>query len=101
MPRSLADKESIRPGRRLLTNAHVVANQSSVMVRKHGSAKKYPAQVRALGSASLGAFSPCELNVQVAHTGHECDLALLTVQDDSFWVNLPHMEFGELPVCER
>eukprot|EP00123_Amoebidium_parasiticum_P017530 comp23888_c0_seq1/m.41949 comp23888_c0_seq1/g.41949 ORF comp23888_c0_seq1/g.41949 comp23888_c0_seq1/m.41949 type:complete len:589 (-) comp23888_c0_seq1:319-2085(-) len=64
-------------GRRLLTNAHVVANQSSVMVRKHGSSKKYPAQV--------------------AHVGHECDLAILHVPDDTFWDDLPYLEFGELP----
>eukprot|EP00939_MAST-03C_sp_MAST-3C-sp1_P005530 g5530.t1 len=52
-------------GRRILTNAHCVAYQTSVKVRKHGSAKKVKARV-----------------VQV---GHDCDLALLTVDDDKFW----------------
>eukprot|EP01134_Creolimax_fragrantissima_P003580 CFRG3580T1 len=64
-------------GRKILTNAHVVANGTSIMVRKHGSPKKFAAR--------------CE------HTGHECDLALLTVDDDSFWEDLPHLELGDLP----
>jgi hypothetical protein len=36
---------------------------------------------------------------QVEHMGHECDLALLSVPDDSFWAGLPSLEFGNLPVC--
>ncbi|CAI7771412.1 unnamed protein product [Closterium sp. NIES-54] len=46
-------------GRRILTSAHIVADQAFVLVRKHGSPKKYLAQVQAVA--------------------HECDLALLTV----------------------
>ncbi|KNC81054.1 hypothetical protein SARC_06614 [Sphaeroforma arctica JP610] len=29
--------------------------------------------------------------------GHECDLAILTVDDDQFWEDLPHLELGDLP----
>jgi len=45
-----------------------------MLVRKYGSAKKYVAKV-----------------LQV---GHDCDLALLTVENDSFWQGLDPVEFG-------
>ncbi|KAL6070702.1 Protease Do-like 10, mitochondrial [Balamuthia mandrillaris] len=64
-------------GRRLLTNAHAVAYQTSIMIRRHGDARKYAAQVVAVG--------------------HECDLALLTVQEDSFWDGLKPLQFGGVP----
>lgn len=37
-------------GRRILTNAHVVADQTFVLVRKHGSPTKYRAEVQAVGT---------------------------------------------------
>jgi S1-C subfamily serine protease len=52
-------------GRRILTNAHVVADGKQVVVRKLGSPIKYEAQVYAVS--------------------HECDLAVLTVKDEEFW----------------
>mmetsp|Transcript_7857 Transcript_7857/g.12575 ORF Transcript_7857/g.12575 Transcript_7857/m.12575 type:complete len:241 (-) Transcript_7857:2063-2785(-) len=64
-------------GKRILTNAHSVANQTSVMVRKHGSADKYVAKVLAVG--------------------HECDLAMLTVEDPLFWETVIPLEFGGIP----
>jgi S1-C subfamily serine protease len=63
--------------RRIITNAHAIANQTSIMVRKHGDAKRYIAKVLAVG--------------------HECDLALLGVEDDSFWSGLTILEFGGIP----
>lgn len=39
--------------------------QVQVMVRKHGSARKFAARVLAVG--------------------HECDIAMLSVDDDEFW----------------
>lgn len=35
--------------RKILTNAHAVANQVAVKVRKHGSAQKFNARVLAVG----------------------------------------------------
>jgi hypothetical protein len=35
--------------RRILTNAHAVANQVAIKVRKHGSAQKFNARVLAVG----------------------------------------------------
>jgi len=52
-------------GKRILTNAHCVAYQTSVKIRKQGSARKVVARVVAVG--------------------HDCDLALLTVDDPEFW----------------
>eukprot|EP01133_Synstelium_polycarpum_P000463 gene463-555_t len=64
-------------GRRVLTNAHVVADQTSVMLTKFGNPTKYHATV--LGVA------------------HEYDLALLSVQEDSFWEGIEPLEMGDIP----
>lgn len=53
----------------IVTNAHVVENFSLVQVRPAGSAKKYVARVMVIG--------------------HDCDLALLHVEDEAFWDGLP------------
>lgn len=68
-------------GRRILTNGHVVAYQKSVRVRKHGDSKKY--------------------NAHVIHVGHECDIAMLGVADETFWEDLCPLEFGEVPALEE
>jgi S1-C subfamily serine protease len=63
-------------GRRLITNAHCVLCETSVRARKRGSAKKYTAQVLTVN--------------------YQSDLALLSVDDDSFWNGLDHLEFEEV-----
>ncbi|CAF1118870.1 unnamed protein product [Rotaria sp. Silwood1] len=52
----------------ILSNAHAVANASSIRIRKHGDAKKYPARI--------------------LYMAHECDLAIMTVDDNNFWNRL-------------
>lgn len=52
-------------GLRVLTNAHVVQNKVFVEVRRYGSSQKYIAEVEGVG--------------------HECDLALVDVQDPAFY----------------
>jgi len=64
-------------GKRILTNAHVVANNMFIQVRRTGQAKKYTAEV-----------------VTVAHA---CDLAILKVLDDSFFSGTTPVEIGSLP----
>jgi S1-C subfamily serine protease len=64
-------------GRRILTNAHNVSNCKYVEVRKEYEAKRYPAKA--------------------SFIGHDCDLAILTVEDDSFFVDMVPLEFGDLP----
>ncbi|CAM4830086.1 unnamed protein product [Rotaria magnacalcarata] len=58
----------------ILSNAHAVANQSSIRIRKHGDAKKYSARI--------------------VHIAHECDLVIMTVDDDKFWNNLEPLTFS-------
>lgn len=67
--------------RRIVTNAHVVADQTFVLVRKHGSPIKYRADVEAVG--------------------HECDLALLRVHDEEFWKGMIELELGEIPFLQE
>lgn len=68
-------------GRRILTNAHVIADHTFVLVRKHGSPTKHRAEVLAVG--------------------HECDLALLTVESEEFWEGMNFLEFGNIPYLQE
>ncbi|KAL4421535.1 hypothetical protein ABPG75_010826 [Micractinium tetrahymenae] len=64
----------------LLTNAHSVSystQASGVQLKKRGDDEKYPAKVLAVGT--------------------ECDVALLTVEDDMFWQDIVPLELGDLP----
>ncbi len=65
-------------GKRIMTNAHVVSWAREIIVRRHQDPRPYAAKVE--------------------YIGHDCDLALLTVEDESFFNNLEVLEFGELPV---
>lgn len=59
----------------ILTNHHVVAGSTSLRVFKHGVPGNYAAKV------------VCASKV--------CDLALITVEDDTFWEGLPAVSFQE------
>ncbi|EEF44918.1 protease Do-like 9 [Ricinus communis] len=67
-------------GRRVLTNAHSVEHHTQVKLKKRGSDTKYLATVLAIGT--------------------ECDIALLTVNDDEFWEGVTPVEFGNLPALQ-
>ncbi|KAG2719009.1 hypothetical protein I3843_03G238000 [Carya illinoinensis] len=69
------------PGRKILTNAHVVADYTFVLVRKHGSPTKYRAEVQAVG--------------------HECDLAILVVESEEFWDGMTFLELGNIPFLQE
>ncbi len=64
-------------GQRILTNAHVVADARYIQVQKHDDPKKYLARV--------------------AFVSHEADLALIEVDDASFFKGLVPLGFGKLP----
>ncbi|GAB4814947.1 hypothetical protein N2152v2_001993 [Parachlorella kessleri] len=67
-------------GKLILTNAHVVADNSFATVQRHGSSERYKCSVTAVG--------------------HECDLALLSVEDQAFWEQpspLKPLELGDIP----
>jgi len=61
-------------GNRILCNAHGVEFATSVKVRKHGSSKKFIAKILTVS--------------------HEADLAVLQVEDASFWRNSKALEFA-------
>ena len=65
---------------KILTNAHVVSNGRRVLVTVYGSPKKYPAKVE--------------------HIAHDCDLALLSVEDPKDFESFPTFEIGQVPVLE-
>jgi S1-C subfamily serine protease len=62
----------------ILTNAHVISDQTFIRVKRSGQTKKYVATVR--------------------FVAHECDLALLEVHDNRFFPESPPLEIGELPL---
>ncbi|MBN2516902.1 MAG: trypsin-like peptidase domain-containing protein [Deltaproteobacteria bacterium] len=68
-------------GKRILTNAHVVADKTFVEVRRYGQARRYRAEV---------------LNIS-----HDADLALLTVKDTAFFSGVTPLEFTELPRMQQ
>jgi len=70
--------------RLILTNAHVVADSTYVLVKRHGSGTKYRADVQAVG--------------------HDCDLAILSVEDPGFWsspTDMLPLELGEVPALQQ
>ena len=68
-------------GRRILTNAHIVSDQSFLQVRRHGDPTKYTARVIAVS--------------------HAADLALITVEDTTFFDNIAPLKLGNLPEVQQ
>lgn len=68
---------SIINGNRVLTNAHVVANETFIEVKRYGKTKRYQAEVEFIS--------------------HQADLALLKVKDETFFEGTKSLEFGEIP----
>jgi S1-C subfamily serine protease len=66
--------------RSILTNAHVVSNQQRILITIHGSPEKYPAKVD--------------------YIAHDCDLAILSLEDFSDFEDFPVFSLGEIPVLE-
>ena len=64
-------------GNRVLTNAHVVNQNTFIQVRRESSQKKYIAKVETVGN--------------------DCDLAILRVEDPEFFNGVSPLEIGELP----
>ncbi|CAM9648988.1 unnamed protein product [Ectocarpus fasciculatus] len=70
-------------GRRIITNAHAVEYSTMIqasmrlLVRRRGCDRKFQASRYAVGE--------------------ECDLAILTVEDEEFWEGAAPLAFGELP----
>jgi S1-C subfamily serine protease len=65
---------------RILTNAHVVSNARFLTLEKENDPKKYIAEVE--------------------HVAHDCDLAVLKVQDPTFFTGTVPLELGSIPDIE-
>ncbi len=63
-----------------LTNAHVVSNARRLLITMHGAARKHPARI--------------------LHIAHDCDLALLEVEDFTPFEQLHHFQLGGVPKLE-
>jgi S1-C subfamily serine protease len=64
-------------GRRIMTNAHVVDWEKQIVVRRYQDPRPYLAKVEFIAN--------------------DCDLAVLRVEDESFFQNITPLEFGDLP----
>jgi len=64
-------------GKRIMTNAHVVSWARQIIVHRYQDPRPYVAEVE--------------------FVGHDCDLAVLTVEDKRFFENLESLDFGDLP----
>ena len=67
-------------GKRIMTNAHVVSNARFLTVSKEGDPNPYLAKV--------------------LHIAHDCDLALLSVENPAFFKGTAPLEFGGIPDIE-
>lgn len=66
--------------KRVMTNAHVVSNARFLTLEKENDPKKYIAKVE--------------------HIAHDCDLALLRVDDETFFKDTVPLEIGDIPEIE-
>lgn len=64
-------------GNKILTSAHVVASHTFVQLKKNRDPRRYTAKVEAVG--------------------YDCDLALLSVEDERFFEGVRPLAFGDLP----
>lgn len=64
-------------GNRIMTNAHVVSWSRQILVFRYQDPKPYRAEIE--------------------YIGHDCDLAVLKVEDPNFFVGIPALEIGTLP----
>ena len=64
-------------GNRIMTNAHVVSWSKQLVVHRYQDPKPYRATVEFIG--------------------HDCDLAILKVEDEAFFEGIEALQIGELP----
>ncbi len=80
-PRASTGSGCIIEGNKILSNAHVVSDQTFVQVRRYGDPRKYQARVAAVS--------------------HDVDLALLEVLDEQFFDSVPALELGSMPELQQ
>ena len=72
---------AIIEGNRILTNAHVIANETFIEVKRYGQTKRYEAKVE--------------------YVSHQADLALLRVDDPEFFKGVKPLKFDGLPKIQQ
>ncbi len=76
-PRQSSGSGVLIDARRILTNAHVIADASYVQAQRHNDPQRFQARV--------------------LFVSHEADLALIEVDDEAFYAGLKPLTIGELP----
>ncbi len=76
-PRQSSGSGVLIDDKRILTNAHVIADASYVQAQKHNDPERFQARV--------------------LFVSHEADLALITVEDEAFYDGLQPLRIGDLP----
>ncbi|MBI2823916.1 MAG: trypsin-like peptidase domain-containing protein [Planctomycetia bacterium] len=74
-PRDMSGTGFVIDGKRIVTNAHVVAYPSQIYVQGYQSSEKFPAKVAAISAAM--------------------DLAVLTVEDETFFADRPALALDD------
>jgi S1-C subfamily serine protease len=80
-PEALSGSGCVIEGNRILTNAHVVSDNTFIQVRLHGKSKKHTARVLAVS--------------------HEADLALMKVENPAFFHGIKPLPLGKLPEVQQ
>lgn len=73
-PQSVSGTGFIIKGKRILSNAHVVSNARFIEIKKNNDSRRYSAHVK--------------------FAGHDCDLAVLEVDDSSFFDDTKPVKFA-------
>ena len=68
---------TIIEGNRILTNAHVVANETFIEVKRYGQTQRYEAELEFIS--------------------HQADLAILKLKDETFFKGTKSLQLGTLP----
>ncbi len=80
-PRGSTGSGAVIEGNRIITNAHVVSDLTFLQVRKYGDTERYMASVTAIS--------------------HQSDLAIIEVDDPSFFAGIEPLRIGDLPETHK
>ena len=67
-------------GKKIITNAHVISGARNITVQREADPRRYAAKVK--------------------YVAHDCDLAMLEVEDPAFFKGTTHLDLGEIPQLE-
>ena len=67
-------------GKKIITNAHVVSGARNITVQREADPRRYAAKVK--------------------YVAHDCDLAMVEVEDSAFFKGTTHLDLGGIPQLE-